>query len=61
MPRDLQSTMVTLDGLAADDAHAALLTLGRAVDELDRAAHDAGFRLELRIVRDERGTSREPE
>ena len=40
MARDLQSTTVTLDGLAADEAHAALLTLGRAVDELDRAAHD---------------------
>lgn len=52
MSRKLRATLVMLQPLRGDDVAAALGVLGPAIDEFDRAAHDAGFRLQL-LMRDE--------
>jgi len=45
-----KATLVMLQPLKGDDVRAALHVLGPAIDELDRAAHDAGFRLRLIVM-----------
>jgi hypothetical protein len=40
-----------LQPLKGDEIPAALGALGPAIHELDRAAHDAGFRLRLIVMR----------
>jgi len=50
MSRQLKSTLVMVQPLKGDDVPAALRALGPAIDELDRAAHDAGFRLRLIVM-----------
>jgi len=54
MSRKLEATLLMLQPLKGDDVLAALLVLGPAIDELDRVAHDAGFRLRVTVesVRD---------
>jgi hypothetical protein len=42
-----------LQPLKGDEVEAALGALGPAIDELDRAAHDAGFRLRIIVMREE--------
>ncbi len=46
----LKATLVMLQRLTGDDVQAALHTLGPAIEQLDRAAHDAGFRLRLIVM-----------
>ena len=46
----LQATLVMLQPLKGDDVGAALRVLGPAIEELDRAAHDAGFRLRVIVM-----------
>ena len=48
--RELKATLVMLQPLKGDEVVAALGALGPAIDELDRAAHDAGFRLQLVVM-----------
>jgi hypothetical protein len=55
---ELQATLVILNPLKGDDVVAALHVLGPAIEELDRAAHDAGFRLRLIVMP---GEERNPE
>ncbi len=50
MSGKLRATLVMLQPLNGDDVLAALRALGPAIDELDRAAHDAGFRLRLIVM-----------
>ncbi len=50
MARRLKATLVMLQPLRGDEVTAALHALGPAIDELDRAAHDAGFRLWLIVM-----------
>lgn len=57
---DLEATLVMLNRLSAEDAHAALRTLGRLVEDLDGAAHDAGFQLEITVHREGPATSAPP-
>ena len=45
----LQATLVMLQPVKGHEA-AALHVLGPAIDELDRAAHDGGFRLRLIVM-----------
>jgi hypothetical protein len=51
MSGKLRSTLVMLQPLKGDEVQAALSALGTAIEELDRAAHDAGFRVRLIVVR----------
>lgn len=51
MSRKLTSTLVMLQPVKRDEA-AALGALGPAIEELDRAAQDAGFRLRLIVMHD---------
>lgn len=51
MSGKLRSTLVMLQPLKGDEVQAALGALGSAIEELDRAAHDAGFRVRLIVVR----------
>jgi hypothetical protein len=51
MSGNLRSTLVMLQPLKGDEVQAALGALGSAIEELDRAAHDAGFRLRLIVMR----------
>ena len=51
MSGKLRSTLVTLQPLKGDEVQAALGALGSAIEELDRAAHDAGFRVRLIVMR----------
>jgi hypothetical protein len=46
----LQATLVMLQPLKGEDVGAALRVLGPAIEELDRAAHDAGFRLRVIVM-----------
>ena len=46
----LKATPVMLQPLKGVAIAAALHALGPAIDELDRAAHDAGFRLRLIVM-----------
>jgi hypothetical protein len=50
MSGELKATLVMLQPLTGDEVSAALRVLGPAIDELDRAAHDAGFRLRLIVM-----------
>jgi hypothetical protein len=50
MNGELKATLVMLQPLNGDEVVAALHVLGPAIDELDRAAHDAGFRLRLIVM-----------
>ena len=50
MSRELKATLVMLQPLKGDDVQSALWVLGPVIDELDRAAHDAGFRLRLIVM-----------
>ena len=50
MSPKLKATVVMLQPLEGDAVLPALQVLGRAIDELDRAAHDAGFRLRLIVM-----------
>jgi hypothetical protein len=50
MSGELKATLVMLQPLRGDEVAAALHVLGPAIDELDRAAHDAGFRLRLIVM-----------
>ena len=50
MSGELKATLVMLLPLKGDDVQSALQVLGPALDELDRAAHDAGFRLRLIVM-----------
>ena len=45
-----KATLVVLRPLKGDDVLSALQVLGPAIDELDRDAHDAGFRLRLIVM-----------
>jgi hypothetical protein len=54
MSGELKATLVMLQPLKGDEVVAALRVLGPAIDELDRAAHDAGFRLRLIVMPSER-------
>jgi hypothetical protein len=55
MGSELKATLVMLHPLKGDEVAAALYVLGPAIDYLDRAAHDAGFRLRLIVMRNEAG------
>lgn len=50
MSGELKATLVMLQPLKGDEVSVALRVLGPAIDELDRAAHDAGFRLRLIVM-----------
>lgn len=50
MSRELKATLVMLQPLHGDQVVSALQALGPAIDELDRAADDAGFRLRLIVM-----------
>lgn len=52
MTGELKATLVMLQPVKGDEL-AALCALGPAIDELDRAAHDAGFRVRLIVMPDE--------
>ena len=53
MSMKLRSTLVMLQPLKGDEVQAALGALGGAIQELDSAAHQAGFRLRLIVMRDD--------
>ena len=57
MSAELKATLVMLQPLKSEDVLAALQVLGPAIDELDRAAHDAGFRLRLIVMPSEEPSS----
>jgi hypothetical protein len=48
--RTLRATLVMLNPLEGDELVAALHALGPSIEELDRAAHDAGFRLRVIVM-----------
>jgi hypothetical protein len=50
MSRKLKATLVMLQPLRGDQVREALVALGPAIDELDRVAEDAGFRLRLIVM-----------
>jgi hypothetical protein len=50
MSGELKATLVILQPLKGDEVVVALRVLGPAIDELDRVAHDAGFRLRLIVM-----------
>ncbi len=50
MSRRLKATRVMVQPLKGDDVLSARQVLGPAIDELDRDAHDAGFRLRLIVI-----------
>ena len=51
MIRRLKATLVMLQPPKGDDVPSALQVLGPAIDELDRAGRDVGFRLRLIVMR----------
>ena len=57
---ELQATLVMLNPLKGDDVVGALHVLGPAIEELDRAAHDAGFRLRLIVTPAKSGIRSKP-
>ena len=50
MSGELRSTLVMLQPLKGDEVQAALGALGSVIEELDRAAHDEGFRVRLIVM-----------
>jgi hypothetical protein len=50
MSRKLKATLVMLQPLKSHDVLSALQVLDPTIDEFDRAAHNAGFRLRLIVM-----------